>query len=80
MKLSLLSLRCRPFLACMRHGRCWTHSDWACDLCAKGYSTTEHPIFGTPGWHSVPFDEGDYVYCEQARIHLELQRGATDVE
>ncbi len=23
--------RCDPFLACRRHGRCWTHSEWADD-------------------------------------------------
>ena len=23
-----LSLRCDPLLACVRHGRCWTHSEW----------------------------------------------------
>lgn len=27
--------KCKPFFACSRHGRCWTHSEWdSCPYCA----------------------------------------------
>ena len=38
-------------------------ADVPCPHCAAGYSTTTHPIFGTPGWHSVAYEDGDYVQC-----------------
>ena len=27
-RFSFINLKCKPFLACFRHGRCWTHSEW----------------------------------------------------
>lgn len=39
-----LNLKCSPFLACSRHGMCWTHSAWItfCQYCRKETGTTPH--------------------------------------
>jgi hypothetical protein len=38
-------------------------TDMTCPHCDEGNPATTHPIFGTPGWHSVAYEEGDYVGC-----------------
>jgi len=34
-----------------------------CKYCDESDPTTTHPIFGTPGWHSVAYEDGDYIEC-----------------
>ena len=37
--------------------------DVTCPHCAAGFPTTTHPIFGSSGWHSVAYEDGDYIEC-----------------
>lgn len=41
-----------------------------CEHCKDGNPTVTHPIFGDYGWHSVKWEDGDFVQCTNIRVSL----------